>query len=88
MQDLIMGEENRYVARFRALSEATRQQLQSLAAAVEQEGEEYEASFPDQQSAAAAAMTLVGRGAELLEIHPHRLSLEEVFIEAVGGIPE
>jgi len=31
---------------------------------------------------------MIERGAELVEVAAQRLTLEDVFIEAVGGIPE
>ncbi len=88
MAELIGGTDDHYVAKFRGLSEASVEQLQSLAAAVTAEGDQYQADFPDQRSAAAAAKTLMADGAELVELQPVRLSLEEVFIEAVGGISQ
>jgi len=88
MEELLAGEDGRYVASFRRLGEGSRQQLQSLAEQVETEGEQYLATFLDQQSAAAAATAMIERGAELVEVAAQRLTLEDVFIEAVGGIPE
>ncbi len=88
MAELLGGEDGRYVASFRQLDEVCRQQLQSLAEQVEVEGEQYLATFADQHSAAAAGTAMIERGAELVQIAPQRLTLEDVFIEAVGGIPE
>ena len=88
MAELLGGEDGRYVASFRQLDEGCRQQLQSLAEQVEAEGEQYLATFADQHSATAAGTAMIERGAELVQIAPQRLTLEDVFIEAVGGIPE
>ena len=88
MDELLTGEDSHYLARFRGLNESSLLQLQSLAVSVEQEEDTYVGSFRDQNSAVAAAEALSTGGVELLELHPHRLSLEEVFIEAVGGIPQ
>jgi len=88
MTELLTGEDSHYVATFRGLAEASLQQLQSLAMSVEQNEEEYTASFRDQSSAVTAAETLAGSGVELVALQPYRLSLEEVFIDAVGGMPQ
>ncbi len=88
MEELLAGEDSRYLASFRRLDEDSRQQLQSLAEQIEVKGEQYLATFADQQSAAAAGIAMIEQGAELVEIAAQRLTLEDVFIEAVGGIPE
>ena len=88
MEELLTGEDSHYVATFCGLAEASLQQLQALAMSVEQNEEEYTASFRDQNSAVAAAQTLASSGVALVALHPHRLSLEDVFIDAVGGMPE
>ncbi len=89
MRELLADEDSCYLATFRGLSESSLQQLQSLAVSVEQQQEDtYIGNFRDQNSAVAAAQALATGGVELLELHPHQLSLEEVFIEAVGGIPQ
>jgi len=88
MAELLTGEDSCYVATFRGLDQASVQHLQVLAKRVESEGEQHTAIFADQQSATAAAGQMIDKGAQLIEISPQRLTLEEVFIEAVGGIPE
>ncbi len=88
MEELLTAENGNYVATFRNLDQDSVQRLQSVAERVDSEGEQYMAAFHDQQSAAAAAKEMVDKGAQLVEIVPQRLTLEEVFIDAVGGIPE
>ncbi len=88
MTELLSSPDDHYVADFRGLTQASVEQLQSLATTVTPKGDQYQASFPDQRSAVAAAEALVAGGAEIVELHPFHLSLEEVFIEAVGGIPQ
>ncbi len=88
MEELLTSEDGRYVATFRDLDQTALQRLRVLAEQVDSEGEKYMAAFPDQQSATMAARDMVDKGAQLIEIVPQRLTLEEVFIEAVGGIPE
>jgi len=88
MEELLTGEDGNYVATFRDLDQVTLQHLRVLAERVDSEGEQYVAAFSDQQSATAAASEMIDKGAQLIKIAPQRLTLEEVFIEAVGGIPE
>jgi len=88
MEELLGGQEGRYQATFRRLPGDSVAQLQALAEQVTADDGRYVATFPDQQTAVAAGTAMVDRGAELVEICPQRLTLEEVFIEAVGGIPE
>ena len=88
IKELLTGENGNYVATFRNLDQASVQRLQSLAERVDSAGGQYLAAFSDQQSATAAASEMIDKGAQLIEIAPQRLTLEDVFIEAVGGIPE
>jgi len=88
MEELLTGEDGRYVATFRDLDQVALQHLRVLAERVDSEGDQYVAAFSDQQSATAAASEMIDKGAQLIKISPQRLTLEEVFIEAVGGIPE
>ncbi len=88
MEELLTSKDGRYVAAFRGLDQAALQHLRILAERVDSEGEQYLATFPDQHSATAAANEMIGKGAQLIKITPQRMTLEEVFIEAVGGIPE
>jgi len=88
MEKLLTGKYNRYVAAFRGLDQATLQHLRILAERVDPEGEQYLATFSDQHSATTAANEMISKGAQLIKITPQRMTLEEVFIEAVGGIPE
>ena len=88
MEELLSGEDGGYVASFRDLDQASVQRLRSLSERIDSAGGQYAAAFSDQQSATAAAGEMIEKGAQLVEIAPQRLTLEEVFIEAVGGIPE
>ena len=88
MEELLTGEDGRYVATFRDLDQVALQHLRVLAERVDSAGEQYVAAFSDQQSATAAASEMIDKGAQLIKISTQRLTLEEVFIEAVGGIPE
>jgi len=88
MEELLTGEDDHYVATFRDLDQAALQHLRVLAEQVDSQGEQYLATFSDQQSATATARDMIDKGARLIEITPQRLTLEDVFIEAVGGIPE
>lgn len=88
MEELLTGEDGHYVVTFRDLDQAALQHLRVMAEQVDSKGEQYVAAFSDQQSATAAASEMINKGAQLIEITPQRLTLEEVFIEAVGGIPE
>ncbi len=88
MEELLTGEDGRYVASFRDLDQVALQHLRVLAERVDSEGEQYVAAFSDQQSATAAASEMIDKGAQLIKISTQRLTLEDVFIEAVGGIPE
>jgi hypothetical protein len=60
-------------------------QLRSFAIEVKAENNEIEASFSDQRLAAQAVSAVVDGGGTVRELAPLRRSLEEVFIDAVGG---
>ena len=85
MEVLLAGEEGRYVVRVRGLSDGPPQWLSEVSLSLEREGEEYLAVFADSKAALTAAGQLGDGGAAILHVGPHQRSLEEVFIDAVGG---
>jgi len=66
-------------------SEELHQKLQASAQRTEVVGSHFEAYFTDQSAALAAAQEASAAGAVIEELGPHHRTLEEVFIEAVGG---
>lgn len=84
MEELLAGEDGHYVVRVRGLTEELAGIVES-AVSVAPEGEEHAVIFADEKAALAGAGQLADAGATVLHVGPHRRSLEEVFIEAVGG---
>jgi len=84
MKELLAGEDGQYMVRVRGLSEELKGAVAS-AVSVQPEGEEHLVVFADDKAALAGADRLVNGGATVLHVGPQRRSLEEVFIDAVGG---
>ena len=84
MEEILAGEDGRYVVQVRGLSEE-HQLITQSAVSVEQDDEECVIVFADQQAALVAAGQMADGGAAVIHVGPHRRSLEDVFIDAVGG---
>lgn len=84
MEELLAGEDGRYVVRVRGLSEE-HEAITRSSVNVGQEGEEHVVVFGDQRTALTRAREMADAGGTVLHVAPHRRSLEDVFIDAVGG---
>jgi ABC-2 type transport system ATP-binding protein len=85
VDELLAGTAGQYRLRAGGVSEGVANQLRSFAIEVKAENNEIEASFSDQRLAAQAVSAVVDGGGTVRELAPLRRSLEEVFIDAVGG---
>ncbi len=85
LEELLAGGDGRYMVCFRGLSEGLQQPIAEASLELEKKGEDYWAVVADQREALAVAGQLTDGGATVLHIGPQRHSLEDVFIDAVGG---
>jgi len=85
VDELLAGPEGRYTLRAGGVSDEVVQQIGSFAMDVKVEAGELDAHFTDQKLAAQAVDLVVESGGTVRELVPLRRSLEEVFIDAVGG---
>ncbi len=88
VDELLAGPEGMFKLRATGVSDEALQQLRGLAKEVSTWDGELEAVLPDQKVAAQAVQLVTDAGGTIRELAPLRRSLEEVFIEAVGGTPE
>ena len=84
IEELLAGEDSRYMVRVRGVGEEHAAITQS-AVSVEQAGQDTLLVYTDQLSALGAARQMADGGVAVQHVGPHRRSLEDVFIEAVGG---
>ncbi len=85
MDELLSTDTPRYVVIVERPSEAVQSQLASLAVAVDARDGDVKAVFDDQSAALDAARQISAVGAKILHVGPERRTLEEVFVEVVGG---
>jgi ABC-2 type transport system ATP-binding protein len=85
---LLAGPQGMYMLRAHTVPRAVVEALRGYAAEVKTWDSEIEATFADQKLAAQAVGAVVGGGGTVRELAPFRRSLEEVFIDAVGGETE
>lgn len=88
VDSLLAGPKGMYMIRAHTVSEAVAANLKTFAADMKAWDNEIEATFHDQKAAAKAVDAIVGGGGTIRELAPFRRSLEEVFIDAVGGEKE
>ncbi len=85
MSELLSGDSPRYVLTVAGQSEQVQSRLASLATEVRPREGNLEAVYEDQGAALNAANQIGAAGAKILHVGPERRTLEEVFVEVVGG---
>jgi len=88
VDSLLAGPQGMYMLRAHTVPQAVAESLRSYATDVRTWDSEIEATFADQKLAAQAVDAVVAAGGTVRELAPFRRSLEEVFIDAVGGEKE
>jgi ABC-2 type transport system ATP-binding protein len=85
MIDMLAGDHSRYAVTVAGSPQQVQAQLKAPAVEVKPNGTSSIAIFADQATALAAAAQLGSGGARILNVGPDRRTLEEVFVEAIGG---
>lgn len=85
VDELLAGPQGMYTLRAHTVPEGVVEALRAMATEVKTWDSEIEATFADQKLAAQALDAIVAAGGTVRELSPFRRSLEEVFIDAVGG---
>jgi ABC-2 type transport system ATP-binding protein len=85
VDELLAGPQGMYTLRAHTVPEGVVEALRAMATEVKTWDSEIEATFADQKLAAQALDAVVAAGGTVRELSPFRRSLEEVFIDAVGG---
>ncbi|MCX7599928.1 MAG: ABC transporter ATP-binding protein [Armatimonadetes bacterium] len=85
VDELLAGPQGMYMLRAHTVPQEVVESLRSFATEVRTWDSEIEATFADQKLAAQALEAVVEAGGTVRELSPYRRSLEEVFIDAVGG---
>ncbi|MGD9519790.1 MAG: ABC transporter ATP-binding protein [Armatimonadota bacterium] len=85
VDELLAGQSGHYRLRAGGITDDIAERVRAFAVEVKIEGGEMDASFADQKLASQAVHMVVEAGGTVRELIPMRRSLEEVFIDAVGG---
>jgi len=85
VDELLAGPQGMYTLRAHTVPEGVVEALRAMATEVKTWDSEIEATFADQKLAAQALDAVVAAGGTVRELSPFRRSLEEAFIDAVGG---